>query len=68
VPLDNNVSGATTISRSKSRRGAEVAATLYTVLETAKVHGIDPGAYVAAAVLAADRGEALPWQFQARPS
>ncbi len=27
---------------SKSRRGTEVAATLYTVLETAKLHAIDP--------------------------
>jgi len=49
---------------SKSRRGTQVAATLYSILETAKLHAIDPAAYVHAAVLAGDRGEALlPWQF-----
>ena len=53
---------------SKSRRGTQVAATLYTILETAKLHGINPGEYLHAAVLAADRGEALlPWQFCTPP-
>ena len=42
---------------SKSRRGTEVAATLYTILETAKLHDIDPSRYVIAAVEAARRGE-----------
>lgn len=73
IPLDNNgterairgpVVGRKNHYGSKSRRGTEVAATLYTVLETAKLHGIDPAAYLRAAVLAADRGEViLPWQF-----
>jgi transposase len=78
VPLDNNaterairgpVVGRRNHLGSKSRRGTEVAATMYTVLETAKLHGIDPAAYLIAALHAADRGEALlPWQFAARPN
>jgi transposase len=52
---------------SKSRRGTLVAATVYSILETAKLHGIDPAAYLLAAVRAADRGEALqPWQYCAQ--
>ncbi len=76
VPLDNNaterairgpVVGRKNHYGSKSRRGTEVAATLYTILETAKLYGIDPAAYLNAAVLAADRGEVLlPWHFAAR--
>jgi transposase len=51
---------------SKSRRGTEVAATLYTVLETARLHDVNPAEYLAAAVLAAERGVALmPWTFAA---
>ena len=76
IPLDNNaterairgpVVGRKNHYGSKSRRGTEVAATLYTVLETVKLHGIDPAAYIIAAVVAADRGEVLlPWQFAAQ--
>ena len=51
---------------SKSRRGTEVAATLYTLVETAKLHDIDPALYLHAAILAADRGELLfPWELAA---
>jgi transposase len=73
IPLDNNgterairgpVVGRKNHYGSKSRRGTEVAATLYSVVETAKLHAIDPDKYLRAAVLAADRGEVLlPWQF-----
>jgi transposase len=73
IPLDNNaterairgpVIGRKNHYGSKSRRGTEVAATVYSILETSKLHAIDPTAYVAAAVLAADRGQVLlPWQF-----
>jgi transposase len=73
IPLDNNaterairgpVVGRKNHLGSKSRRGTEVAATLYTILETAKLHDIDPSRYVSAAVEAARRGEVLlPWQF-----
>lgn len=73
IPLDNNateralrgpVVGRKNHYGSKSRRGTEVAATLYTILETVKLHGVNPAAYLAAAVTAADRGVALlPWEF-----
>jgi len=73
IPLDNNaterairgpVVGRKNHYGSKSRRGTEVAATLYSILETAKLHAIDPARYLAAALDAAERNEALlPWQF-----
>jgi transposase len=73
IPLDNNaterairgpVVGRKNHYGSKSRSGTAVASTMYSVLETAKLHAIDPAAYLAAAVEAADRGTALlPWQF-----
>ncbi len=75
IPLDNNaterairgpVVGRRNHFGSKSRLGTQVAATLYTILETAKLHDIDPAKYVAAAVIAADRGELLlPWDYAA---
>ncbi len=75
IPLDNNatergirgpVVGRRNHFGSKSRRGTEVAATLYTLVETAKLHDIDPALYLHAAILAADRGELLlPWQLVA---
>ena len=52
---------------SKSRRGTQVASTVYSILETAKLHGVDPTSYLLAALRAADRGEALlPWQYAAQ--
>ncbi|MBI3203013.1 MAG: transposase domain-containing protein [Myxococcales bacterium] len=49
---------------SRSLRGTEVAALLYSLIETAKLHGVDPARYLAAAIRAADRGEVLlPWQM-----
>jgi transposase len=73
VPLDNNatergirgpVVGRKNHYGSKSRRGTEVAAIFYSLLETAKLHGVDPARYLLEAVRAADRGEVLfPWQM-----
>lgn len=73
VPLDNNgtergirgpVVGRKNHYGSKSKRGTEVAALFYTLVETAKLHGVDPSRYLYQAVLAADRGEVLfPWQL-----
>ena len=73
VPLDNNgtqrairgpVVGRKNHYGSKSRRGTEVAAILYTLVETAKLHGVDPAEYLLEVVRAADRGETLfPWQM-----
>jgi len=75
IPLDNNaterairgpVVGRKNHYGSKSRSGTVVAATLYTILESAKLHDIDPAAYLVAALEASDRSEALlPWQFAA---
>ena len=49
---------------SKSRRGSQVAATLYSILETAKLHGVNPAEYLYAAIVAADRGVVrMPWEF-----
>ena len=49
---------------SKSRRGTQVAATLYSILEPAKLHGVNPADYLYAAIVAADRGIVLmPWDF-----
>jgi hypothetical protein len=77
VPLDNNaterairgpVVGRKNHYGSKSRLGTQVAATLYSILETAKLHAVDPAAYLVEAVRAADRGEMLlPWQLASRP-
>ena len=62
VPLDNNhaertmrgpVLGRKNHYGSKSRRGIEVAAILYTLLETAKLVGIEPKTYLKAATIAA---------------
>ncbi len=68
IPLDNNatergfrgpVVGRKNHYGSKSRRGTTIAATFYTVLESAKLAGVDPAAYLHAAVLADSRGEVL---------
>jgi transposase len=68
IPLDNNatergirgpVVGRKNHYGSKSRRGTEVAATFYTLLETAKLAGIDPAKYLREAALADARDEVL---------
>jgi transposase len=76
VPLDNNateralrgpVVGRKNHYGSRSRRGTEVAAILYSLLESAKLCGVEPKAYLRAAVLAALNGEPplLPHQYAA---
>lgn len=68
VPLDNNqtergirgpVVGRKNHYGSKSRRGTEVAAIFYTLIETAKLNGLDPSQYLLDASHAAARGELL---------
>ncbi len=44
---------------SKSRRGTEVAAVFYTLLETAKLAGVDPAQYLREAALADARNETM---------
>jgi transposase len=71
IPLDNNatergirgpVVGRKNHYGSKSRAGTETAAILYSLVETAKLHDVDPSAYLLEAARAADRGEVLfPW-------
>jgi transposase len=54
---------------SKSDRGREAAGTLYTLVETAKLLGLDPADYLVAAAKAARRGEVLtPAMYAALPS
>jgi transposase len=68
IPLDNNatergirgpVVGRKNHYGSKSRRGTEIAAVFYTLLETAKLASVDPAKYLREAAVAAARGEAL---------
>lgn len=79
IPLDNNateraargpVVGRKNHYGSRSRRGTEVAALFYSLLETAKLCGVDPRAYLRAAALAALRGEGplLPQQMKSNTS
>ncbi|MDC3956940.1 IS66 family transposase [Polyangium jinanense] len=71
IPLDNNhteraergvVVGRKNHYGSRSKRGTEVAALFYSYVESAKLCGLDPKAYLRTAVMAALRGEriALP--------
>jgi transposase len=68
IPLDNNaterairgpVVGRKNHFGSRSRRGTEVASLFYSLLETAKLLGIDPARYLREAALADARGEVL---------
>jgi transposase len=68
IPLDNNatergirgpVVGRKNHYGSKSRRGTEVAAIFYTLLETAKFHDVAPATYLREAALADARGDVL---------
>ena len=77
VPLDNNatergirgpVVGRKNHYGSKSKRGTEVAATFYSLLETAKLCGVDPVRYLREAALADARGEVLLPHDLATPS
>ena len=74
VPLDNNateralrgiVIGRKNHYGSRSKRGTEVAALFYSLLETDSMQGVDPAAYLTAAThYAVERNEALlPWDF-----
>jgi len=69
VPIDNNaveralrgvVVGRKNHYGSKSRRGTEVAAILYSLVESAKLVGADPDAYLRAVTAATLRGDQAP--------
>lgn len=49
---------------SKSRRGTEVAALFYSLIESAKLAGVEPKAYLRLAVQAVLRGETPPLPHQ----
>ncbi len=68
IPLDNNatergirgpVVGRKNHYGSKSERGTEIAAIFYTLLETAKLVGVDPARYLRDAAIADARGAVL---------
>ncbi|MCE9668385.1 transposase [Myxococcus stipitatus] len=69
IPLDTNgveralrgvVLGRKNHYGSRSRRGTEVAALLYSLLESAKLCSVEPKAYLRMATLAALGGQAVP--------
>jgi transposase len=69
VPLDNNRTergfrgpalGRHNFYGSKSRRGTEVAALLYSLVETAKLNGVEPKRYLKQALASALAGEVIP--------
>jgi len=69
IPIDNNhteraergvVVGRKNHYGSRSRRGTEVAALFYSFIESAKLCGLDPKAYLRIAVHAALHGERIP--------
>jgi transposase len=68
IPLDNNaterairgpVVGRKNHYGSKSERGTEIAAIFYTLLETAKLQGVDPARYLREAAIADEHGAVL---------
>jgi transposase len=68
IPLDNNatergirgpVVGRRNHFGSKSQRGTEIASIFYTLLETAKLQGVDPARYLREAAIAAARSAVL---------
>ncbi len=69
TPIDNNgterglrglVAGRKNHYGSKSRRGTEVAALFYSIIESATLAGVEPKAYLRLATYAALRGERVP--------
>ena len=69
VGLDNNgteralrgiVVGRKNHYGSRSMRGTEVAAILYTLIESAKLAGVGPQTYLKTAITAALRGQQIP--------
>ncbi|ATB27444.1 IS66 family transposase [Melittangium boletus] len=77
VPLDNGATeramrglavGRKNHYGSRSRRGTEVTALFYSLLETAKLCGVDPKRYLREAALAALRGDSIPLPHQLAPS
>ena len=80
VEIDNNpverrvrgpVVGRKNFYGTASKRGAEVTAILYSIIETAHLYGIDPAAWLRAIVRAAQadpNAVLMPWDFAGRPA
>ena len=51
---------------SRSKRGTEVAALFYSLIESARLNGLDPGHYLEQAALAGIRGESVPLPHEIR--
>jgi len=75
IPLSNNITeranrdpvlGRKNHYGSRSVRGTEVAAQLYTILETAKLNGVDAYAYLELAVEAALDGQTFPLPHESK--
>lgn len=75
IPLDNNaaeraergpVIGRKNHYGSRSRRGTEVAAIFYSLVESAKLAGVEPKTYLHLAVLAALTGQSIPLPHESR--
>ena len=73
VAIDNNateralrgvVVGRKNHYGSRSRRGTEVAALFYSLIESAKLVGVGPNTYLKTATSAALRGETIPLPHQ----
>lgn len=73
VPIDNNRTergfrgpalGRNNFYGSHSKRGTEVAAIFYSLIETAKLNGVEPKRYLKAALAAALAGERIPLPFE----
>jgi hypothetical protein len=58
--LRNPVLGRNNHFGSKSVRGTQVAAIFYSFVESAKLNGLDPAAYLKTAALAHIRGQTVP--------
>lgn len=76
IPLENNLAerglrgpvvGRKNHYGSHSLLGTQVAAAIYSLMETAKLNGIAPDAYVAKAVQAFHRGEEIPLPHELKP-
>ncbi len=77
IPLDNNateraqrgvVVGRKNHYGSRSKRGTEVAALFYSLVESAKLCGLDPKAYLRRAVIAALSSERIPLPHEVAPA
>ncbi|ATB40454.1 hypothetical protein CYFUS_005903 [Cystobacter fuscus] len=75
VPLDNGATeramrgpavGRKNHYGSRSRRGTEVAALFYSLLESVKLGGVDPKRYLGDAAMAALHGEPIPHPTSSR--